>query len=80
MYFQKIAIQKLLDGEVKDTNGEVTYTFVLNSIFLDWAIDYGFLIDAKNKKLVLYDGGKMPYSTTPLHVTAEGVVGALKHP
>jgi len=80
VYHQKIAIQKLLEESVKDTNGEVTYTFVLNSIFLDWAINYGFLIDAKNKKLVLYDGGETPYSTTPLHAIAKGVVGVLKHP
>jgi uncharacterized protein YbjT (DUF2867 family) len=80
VYFQKLAIQKLLEDGVKDTNGEVTYTFVLNSIFLDWAIDYGFLIDAKNKKLVLYDGGETPYSTTPLHAVAKGVVGVLKNP
>jgi hypothetical protein len=80
VYFQKIAIQKLLEEGIKNTNGEVTYTFVLNSIFLDWAIDYGFLIDAKNKKLVLYDGGETPYSTTPLHAVAKGVVGVLKHP
>jgi uncharacterized protein YbjT (DUF2867 family) len=80
VYFQKIAIQKLLEDGVKDTNGEVTYTFVLNSVFLDWAIDHGFLIDAKNKKLVSYDGGETPYSTTPLHAIAKGVVGVLKHP
>lgn len=80
VYFQKIAIQKLLEDGVEDTNGEVTYTFVLNSIFLDWAIDYGFLIDAKKKKLVLYDGGETPYSTTPLHAIAKGVVGVLKSP
>lgn len=81
VYFQKIDIQKLLEEGVKDINGgEVTYTLVLNSIFLDWAIDYGFLIDAKNKKLVLYDGGETPYSTTPLHAIAKGVVGVLKHP
>jgi uncharacterized protein YbjT (DUF2867 family) len=80
VYFQKIAIQKLLEDGVKETNGEVTYTFVLNSIFMDWSMDYGFLIDAKKKKVVLYDGGETRYSTTPLHAVAKGVVGVLKHP
>lgn len=80
LYFQKIAIQKLLEDGVRDTNGEVTYTFVLNSVFLDWGLDYNFLLDGKNKKLVLYDGGETPYSTTPLHAVAKGVVGVLKHP
>jgi hypothetical protein len=73
-------IQKLLEDGVKDTDGQVTYTFVLNSIFLDWTIDHGFLIDAKNKKVVLYDGGETRYSATPLHTVAKGVVGVLKHP
>jgi uncharacterized protein YbjT (DUF2867 family) len=80
VYFQKIYIQKLLEDGVKDTDGQVTYTFVLNSIFLDWTIDHGFLIDAKNKKVVLYDGGETRYSATPLHTVAKGVVGVLKHP
>lgn len=80
VYFQKIAIQKLLEDGVKDTNGEVTYTFVLNSMFLDWAINYAFIIDAKNKRVVFYDGGETPYSATPLHAVATGVVGVLKHP
>ena len=80
VYFQKIAIQKVLEEGVKHTDGEVTYTCVLNNIFLDWAIDYGFLIDAKNKRVILYDGGETRYSTTPLHAVAKGVVGVLKHP
>jgi len=80
VYATKIAIQKLLESGVKDTNGDVTYTFVINNVFLDWAIEYDFLIDAKNKKLVLYDGGETPYSTTPLHTVAKGVVGVLKNP
>jgi uncharacterized protein YbjT (DUF2867 family) len=80
VYGQKIAIQKLLGDSVKDTNGQVTYTLVLNAMFLDWAIDYAFMLDAKNKKIVLYDGGETPYSATPLHAVAKGVVGVLKHP
>jgi uncharacterized protein YbjT (DUF2867 family) len=80
VYGQKIAIQKLLEDSVKETNGQVTYTLVLNGIFLDWAINYAFMLDAKNKKIVLYDGGETPYSATPLHAVAKGVVGILKHP
>jgi len=80
VYSPKLAIQKLLEENVKDTNGEVTYTFVINNVFLDWAIDYSFLIDAKNKKVVLYDGGETRYSATPLHTVAKGVVGVLEHP
>jgi uncharacterized protein YbjT (DUF2867 family) len=79
-YAPKIAIQKLLEDSVKDTDGDVTYTIVFNSIFLDWAIGYGFLIDAKNKRIVMHDGGETPYSATPLHTIANGVVGVLKHP
>jgi uncharacterized protein YbjT (DUF2867 family) len=80
VYGQKIAIQKLLEDSVKETNDQVTYTLVLNGMFLDWAIDYALMLDAKNKKIVLYDGGETPYSATPLHAVAKGVVGILKHP
>lgn len=80
VYFPKLAIAKQLEEAVKASSGAVTYTLVLNNIFTDWAIDHGFILDAKNKKITLYDGGDTPYSTTPLHAVAKAVVGVLRHP
>lgn len=80
VYFPKLATQKLLEEGVKDTDGAVTYTLVMNNVFLDWGIASGFLIDAKNKSIVLHDGGETQYSATPLHTVAKGVVGVLQHP
>jgi hypothetical protein len=40
----------------------------------------GFLIDIKNKKFEIYDGGDSPFTTTPLSMVAKAVVGVLQHP
>lgn len=80
VYVPKIAIAEMIERGVEATNGAVTYTLVLNNVFTDWAINWGFLLDAKNKKIDLYDGGETEYSTTPLHAVAKGVVGVLRHP
>lgn len=80
VFHPKIAIEKQLEDAVRQTSGVVSYTCILNNIFLDWGIDHGFLLDAKNKKFTLYDGGNTPFSTTPLHAVAKAVVGVLQHP
>jgi len=80
VYFPKLATKELLEKGARDTDGAVTYTLVMNNVFLDWGINFGFLIDAKNKSIVLHDGGETQFSTTPLHAVAKGVVGVLQHP
>ena len=45
-----------------------------------WGIKHAFIINAKDKKIDLYDGGKTEYSATTLESVAKGVVGVLKHP
>lgn len=80
VYGAKFAIQKQLVDAVSQGSGDVSYTFVLNNIFLDWGLEHSFLLDARNKKITLYDGGETPFSTTPLHAVAKAVVGVLRHP
>ncbi|KAM0722780.1 hypothetical protein Q7P37_002222 [Cladosporium fusiforme] len=80
LYVPKLAIQKQLEDAAAQTSNAVSYTFILNNVFLDWALDHAFLLDAKNKNITLYDGGETPFSTTPLHAVAKAVVGVLRHP
>ena len=57
----------------------VPYTLVINGPFLDWGINVGFLINAKEKSVQLYDGGERPWSTTTTTSIGKAAASALKH-
>ena len=78
VYKQKIEVETWLAEQVKGTG--TTYTSVINNVFLDWGLKANFLVNAKEKKISLWDGGETEYSATPLSGVAKGVVGILKHP
>ena len=78
VYKQKIEVEQWLAEKVKGT--ETSYTSVINNCFLDWGLNAGFLLNAKEKDISLWDGGETEYSVTTLAGVAKGVVGILKHP
>lgn len=78
VYGHKVQIQEALEKKTPGT--DTTYTYVYNNAFLDWGIDWNFMIDIKNKKMDMYDGGDSPFTTTPLPMVAKAVAGVLKHP
>ncbi|QIW98656.1 hypothetical protein AMS68_004174 [Peltaster fructicola] len=78
VYKDKIEIEEYL---AEKTNGTAsTYTIVTNNAFFDWGIDYGFIVDAKKKTAKLFDGGDVPFTTTPLYLVGQAVAGVLKKP
>ncbi|APA07638.1 hypothetical protein sscle_03g024080 [Sclerotinia sclerotiorum 1980 UF-70] len=58
----------------------MSYTIVVNGPFFDWGIMVGFIMNAKGKRITLYDGGDRTSSTTTLPDIGRAVVGVLKHP
>lgn len=76
-YKAKIDVEEWLAEKVKGT--ETSYTSIINNVFLDWGLDAKFLLDVKEKKISLWDGGNTEYSATPLKGVAQGVAGVLKH-
>ncbi|KAK6431788.1 hypothetical protein LTR95_012048 [Oleoguttula sp. CCFEE 5521] len=78
VYGQKVKIQEYL--EQKTQGSKTSYTFVINNVFIDWGIQYNFMLNAKKKEISLYDGGDVEYSATSLRSVAKGVVGVLTHP
>ncbi|KAL8719401.1 MAG: hypothetical protein Q9225_003586 [Loekoesia sp. 1 TL-2023] len=78
VYRDKVAAQEFLKGEA--ANGKITYNLIFNGPILDWGLMVGFLMDAKNRKAELYDGGDRPFSTTTGSSIGKAVVGALSHP
>lgn len=60
-------------------NPDFTYTLVFNGAFLDWGIEYSFLLDAKNRATTIFDDGNQKFSTTTLASVAKAVVGIFQH-
>ncbi|KAI1479692.1 NAD(P)-binding protein [Daldinia eschscholtzii] len=60
--------------------GSITYTLISTGPFFDMGTRFGFIIDLKNKKINLWDGGNRPFSTTTIASTAKAVSEVLKHP
>ena len=74
----KVATKKYLE-EKAASNPDFTYTYVINGPFLDWGISAGFLINHKEGKFRLFDGGNQPFSATTLPAIGTGVVGVLSN-
>ncbi|CAK4034910.1 NAD(P)-binding [Lecanosticta acicola] len=71
----KAKTQKYLESK-KD---QISYTYVVNGLFLDWGLGLGLNINLKGPTN-LYDGGNVKFSTTLLSDVGKAVVGILKHP
>jgi hypothetical protein len=72
----KVAIRKHIEEKVK-AGADITYTYVVSAPFLDWGIEVGFLLDYKEGKPRIYDGGDVPFSTTTLASVGLATLGVL---
>ena len=61
-------------------DGAFTYTLVCNNAFLDWGLEKNFLLNWKEGKPALFDGGEKRFSATTLDSVGQAVVGVLTHP
>lgn len=75
----KIATHKALREAAADKS-DFTWTSVVNSAFLDWGLEKGFLLNWKDSKPKLYDGGEHQFSATTLASVGQAVVGVLSNP
>ena len=75
----KIDTHKAL-REAAAANPDFTYTLVCNNAFLDWGLEKNFLLNWKERKPTLYDGGESLFSATTLASIGQAVVGVLSHP
>ncbi len=74
----KVAIRKHIEEKV-NAGANITYTYVVNAPFLDWGIEVGFLLDWKEGKPRIYNGGDVPFSATSLQSVGLATVGVLSH-
>ncbi|KAK0744486.1 hypothetical protein B0T21DRAFT_279900 [Apiosordaria backusii] len=74
----KFIAQDLLEKKAKE--GTLTYTLVANGAFFDWGLKINWLVNAKDRHAVLYDGGNRKFSLSLLSDVGKAVVGVLRHP
>ena len=80
VYADKVELEQYLQTQCRQRNdGKTTYTFVFNNAFLDWGLDFKFLLDVPGRKMEICDGGDRPFTTTTLAQVAQGTVGVLQH-
>lgn len=65
--------------EEQAAKGAVTYTLIYTGPFLELGLKFGFLINIKERKALLYDGGDVPFSATTVSSIGKAVVGVLTH-
>ena len=75
----KLATHKAL-REAAANKPDFTWTSVVNAAFLDWGLEKNFLLNWKDSKPKLYDGGKNQFSATTLASVGQAVVGVLSNP
>lgn len=78
--FQGKAITEDKLVEVAASEPSFTYTLVFNGAFLDWGIEYAFLLDAKNRSAAVFDSGDKAFSVTTLATVAKAVAAVFKNP
>lgn len=77
----KIATHAALrEAAAAKPDGAFTYTLVCNNAFLDWGLEKNFLLNWKESKPRLFDGGEKRFSATTLDTVGQAVVGVLTHP
>jgi uncharacterized protein YbjT (DUF2867 family) len=74
----KVAIRKYLEEKVA-AGAKISYTFVVNSGFLDWGLEHNFLLNWKAGKPEIFDSGDQLFSATSLESVGQAVVGVLTH-
>ncbi|KAJ0352369.1 hypothetical protein COL154_006583 [Colletotrichum chrysophilum] len=75
----KIQLQEYLRAKA-ESSPAFTYSLLFCGPFLDWGLSTGMLVDIKNKKAVLRDGGNVLFSASRLSTVGQAVVGVLSHP
>lgn len=64
----------------KAATSDLTYTFVYNNAFLDWGLQYDFILKVSDRKPIIYNGGDILFSATTVATIADAVVGVLSRP
>lgn len=73
----KIQAEELLRRKAQQ--GGMSYSLVFSGLFLDWGLEVGMIVNVKEGKGTLYDGGDRVVSFTTTRTVAKAIVGCLLH-
>lgn len=73
----KIQVQNQLSEKATETG--MTYSLICTGLFLDWGMDLGIIVNVKEGKAKLYDGGDRIVSFSTTTTVAKAIVGCLQH-
>jgi len=79
VYKLKVATHKAL-REAAEKKPDFSYTLVCTNAILDLGIQRGILLNWRDSKPKIFDGGKSVFSATTLETIGQTVVGVLTHP
>ncbi|KAF5259324.1 hypothetical protein FOXYS1_10057 [Fusarium oxysporum] len=71
-----IQVQEYL--KKKADAGTLEYTIFSVGAFLDYVLDFPFILDLRTQSIQLYDHGEHPFSSTSVHSIGKAISGALK--
>ena len=77
IFENKLKVMKHLEESALRSG--ITYTYVINSIFLEWGLDNNLILDMSQYKPTIFGSGDEPFSTTRMDTAAKAVVGVLDH-
>jgi uncharacterized protein YbjT (DUF2867 family) len=71
----KIQVEDLLRRKAEE--GAMSYSLVFTGLFLDWGLENGMIVNVREGKATLYDGGDRVVSFTTTGTIAKAIVGCL---
>jgi uncharacterized protein YbjT (DUF2867 family) len=75
----KVDTQNHLREQVR-LHPEFSWTAVANGLFLDWGLEFAFIVDPRKHAATLYNGGDVPFSATNLADVVRAVIGIVENP
>ncbi|KAI8294177.1 Bifunctional pinoresinol-lariciresinol reductase 2 [Colletotrichum sp. SAR11_240] len=76
-YEHKVQVEEYLEQKARSHG--ITYTYIYNNVFIDLSIETGVVLDLKERKARLYNGGERAVSMITMPTAARAVVAVLKH-
>ncbi|KAF4812000.1 Bifunctional pinoresinol-lariciresinol reductase 2 [Colletotrichum tropicale] len=76
-YKNKVQVEEYLEQKARSHG--ITYTYIYNNVFIDLSIETGVVLDLKERKARLYNGGERAVSMITMPTAARAVVAVLKH-
>ncbi|KAH9206227.1 putative isoflavone reductase like protein P3 [Leptodontidium sp. 2 PMI_412] len=77
IFENKLKVMEHLEEKIRKSR--MTYTYIINSAFLDWGLQHNFILDLSQCNPTIFGSGDEPFSTTTMATAAKAVVGVLKH-